>query len=133
MMDIRAIHNEADYAWALREIEAYFDTTPEPGSASADRFDVLAAVIKDYEDRNLTLPDADPIDVLRFAIESMGRTQADLARIVGSRSRASEILNRKRRLTLDMIREISAAWHLPVSTLTGAYALLKERQKENAA
>ena len=130
MMDIRAIHNDADYAWALREIEAYFDATPEPGSAEADRFDVLAAVIKDYEDRNVTIPDADPVDVLRFAIESMGRTQADLAAIVGSRSRASEILNRKRRLTLDMIRHINVAWHLPINTLTGAYQLQKERQKE---
>jgi HTH-type transcriptional regulator/antitoxin HigA len=121
MTDIRAIHNDADYKWALKEIEAYFDSTPAPDSPEADRFDVLAAVITAYEDRNIEIPNVDPVDVLHFAIESMGRTQADLATIVGSRSRASEILNRKRRLTLDMIRDISAAWHLPVNTLTGAY------------
>jgi len=125
MMDIRAINNDADYAWALNEIERYFDSTPAPGSPEADRFDVLAAVIKDYEARTVEIADADPIDVLHFAIESMGRTQADLAAIVGSRSRASEILHRKRRLTLDMIRDISTAWHLPISTLTGAYQLQK--------
>jgi len=127
MMDIRAIHSDADYEWALKEIERYFDSTPVPGSAEADRFDVLAAVIKDYEDRTVKIPDADPVDVLHFAIESMGRTQAELAAIVGSRSRASEILSRKRRLTLEMIRRISASWHLPVSTLVGAYELQRER------
>jgi len=125
MMDIRAIRNEADQAWALKEIEVYFDNAPTPGTPEADRFDVLAALIKDYEDRNLAILDADPIDILHFAIESMGKTQAELATIVGSRSRASEILNRRRRLTLDMIRDISAAWRLPVATLTGAYELQK--------
>ena len=133
MMDVRAIHNDADYAWALREIETYFDSTPVPGSPEADRFDVLAAIIKDYEERHVEIPDADPVDVLRFAIDSMGRTQAELAAIVGSRSRASEILNRKRRLTLDMIRAISAAWYLPISTLTGAYRLQAELQEAHVA
>ena len=127
MMDVRAIHNDADYAWALKEIEIYFDSPPRPGSSEADRFDVLAAIIKDYENRTVEVAGADPIDVLHFAIESMGKTQAELAAIVGSRSRASEVLSRKRRLTLDMIRDISAAWHLPIGTLTGAYELQKER------
>jgi len=126
MMDVRAIHNETDYEWALREIEAYFDSTPARGSPEADRFDVLAAIIKDYENQTIEVPDVDPVDVLHFAIESLGRTQAQLATIVGSRSRASEILNRRRRLTIDMIRDISHAWSLPVGTLTGSYHLKKE-------
>lgn len=126
MRNIRAIHNEADYAWALREIEAYFDNTPKPGTPAADRFDVLAALIKDYEDRHHGIPDADPVDVLHFAIESMGKSQAELAKLIGSRPHASEILSRKRRLSLEMIRRISAAWNLPVQTLTGAYELQKE-------
>ncbi|HUZ31496.1 MAG TPA: helix-turn-helix domain-containing protein [Xanthobacteraceae bacterium] len=126
MMDVRAIHNESDYEWALREIEAYFDSIPARGTPEADRFDVLAAIIKDYENQTIEVPDVDPVDVLHFAIESLGRTQAQLATIVGSRSRASEILNRKRRLTIDMIRDISNAWSLPVGTLTGSYHLKKE-------
>ena len=125
LVDIRAIHNEADYAWALREIEVYFDKVPTPGTKAADRFDILAALMKDYEDRHHAIPDADPIDVLHFAIESMGKTQADLGNIIG-RSHASEILKRKRRLTLGMIRRISDAWKLPVQTLTAAYELQKE-------
>ena len=127
MMDVRAIRNEADYQWALKEIEPYFDTIPTPGTAEADRFDVLAALIKDYEERTFAIPDADPIEVLEFAIESLGRSQAELAEIIGSRSRASEILNRKRPLTIKMIRDISAAWHIPAATLLGAYEIQKER------
>ena len=126
LMNIRAVHNEADYAWALREIETYFDKTPTPGTKEADRFDILAALIKEYEDRHEAIPDADPVEVLHFAIESMGKTQADLGRIVGSRSHASEILKRKRRLTLGMIRRISDAWKLPVQTLTADYKLQRE-------
>ena len=126
MRDIRAIHNEADHKWALNEIEAYFDKNPPPDSEDAERFDVLAALIKEYEDRTVTIPDVDPIDVLEFAIESMGHTQAELGAIIGGRSRASEILNRRRRLTLQMIRDISAAWHIPVDALVGAYELVLE-------
>ena len=126
IMDVRALHTEADYEWALDQIERYFDDQPTPGTPEGDRFDVLAALIKHYEDENHALPEADPIDVLHFAIDNMGRSQADLARILGSRSRASEILNRKRPLTLDHIRAISAEWHLPIETLTGAYQLARE-------
>jgi HTH-type transcriptional regulator/antitoxin HigA len=126
MRNIRAIRNEEDHKWALNEIEAYFDNNPAVGSKEADRFDVLAALIKEYEDRTVTIPNADPIDVLEFAIDSMGHTQAELAGIIGSRSRASEILNRKRALTLPMIRDISAAWHIPTDALIGAYELERE-------
>lgn len=126
MMDVRALHTETDYEWALKEIESYFDTPPTPGSPEADRFDVLAVLLKDYEDQRYPISDADPIDVLHFAIEDMGRSQADLARILGSRSRASEILNRRRSLNLEMIRRISLEWHLPIEALTGAYELARE-------
>jgi HTH-type transcriptional regulator / antitoxin HigA len=123
MRDIRAIHSEADYEWALREVEAYFDNTPEVGSEEASRFDVLSALISNYESQHHEIADVDPVEVLHFAITSMGRTQAELATIVGSRSRASEVLTRKRHLTLSMIRDISAAWKIPVACLTGAYEL----------
>ena len=126
MMDVRALHSEADYDWALKEVERYFEATPAPGTPAADRFDVLSALIEKYEDSEIEIPAADPVEILQFAIESMGRSQADLARIVGSRSRASEILNRRRRLTLEMIRTISAEWKLPIGTLTGAYELVRE-------
>lgn len=126
MRNIRPLHGKNDYRWALREIERYFDKQPVSGSAEADRFDVLAALIKDYEDREeAAIPDADPVDVLQFAIDSMGRTQAELGHLIG-RSRATEVLKRKRRLTLDMIRVISEAWNLPIETLTKEYVLETE-------
>jgi HTH-type transcriptional regulator/antitoxin HigA len=124
MMDIRAIHNEADYEWAMREVQQYFDNEPVPGSPDGDRFEILLQLIKAYEDK-FPIPAADPIDVLEFAIESMGKTQADLARIIG-RNRASEILKRRRPLTLDMIRQISVEWTLPIEALTPAYELARE-------
>lgn len=126
MMDVRALHTDADYKWALKEVERYFDSPPKPGTADADRFDVLSVLIEKYEDNEHDVSASDPIDVLHFAIDSMGRSQADLARIVGSRARASEILNRKRHLTLDMIRAISAAWKLPIETLASRYELARE-------
>jgi HTH-type transcriptional regulator/antitoxin HigA len=126
MMDVRALHTDADYAWALKEAERYFDNPPEPGTDEADRFDVLAVLIEKYEDSEHAIAASDPIEVLHFAIHSMGRSQADLARIVGSRARASEILNRKRRLTLEMIRSISAEWKLPIETLVSHYELIRE-------
>jgi HTH-type transcriptional regulator/antitoxin HigA len=124
-MNVRALHHQADYEWAIQEVARYFENEPALGSKDGDRFEVLTTLIKVYEEQNFPVPDADPIEVLHFAIESMGRTQADLARIIG-RSRASEVLNRRRPLTLDMIRDNSAAWKLPMELLTGAYELKRE-------
>lgn len=116
-MDIRPIRNEEDYAWALGEIERYFEDQPEPGSAEADRFDVLADLIEAYENRIFPVGPSDPIDVLRFCMEENGRTRKDLAALLGSPSRASEILNGKRRLTVEMIVTLEREWHIPAGAL----------------
>ena len=102
MDDIRAIHTEADYEWALKEVEKYFAKVPASNTPDAERFDVLSALIESYEARRFSIPDADPIDVLKFAMESMGRTQAELGHLI-TRSRATEVLNRKRRLTICLL------------------------------
>ncbi len=126
MMDVRPLHSESDYDWALAEVARYIERQPVPGSADGDRFEVLSVLIKEYEDRHFPMPRrADPVNVLHFAIGSMGKSQAELAALIG-RNRASEILNRERRLTLDMIRTISETWHLPIEMLTGAYEIRKE-------
>lgn len=125
-MDVRPLHTEHDYDWALAEVARYFEKQPAPGSADGNRFEVLSVLIKAYEDRHVPIPQrADPVDVLHFAIESMGKSQTELAALIG-RNRASEILNRERRLTLEMIRTISEAWQLPVELLTGAYEVKRE-------
>lgn len=125
MMDVRALHTDEDHAWALREIGPYFEREPEPGSPEGDRFEVLAVLIEAYEAKRHAIPQADPIDVLHFAIADLGRSQSDLSRILGSRARASEVLNRRRPLTLAMIRAIASAWHLPLDALAPPYDLAR--------
>jgi HTH-type transcriptional regulator / antitoxin HigA len=122
MMDVKPLHNEQDYDWAIREVARYFEAEPALGTDDGDRFEVLSTLIKEYEDTHFATPYGDPVDVLHFAIESMGRTQTDLANLIG-RNRASEILNRVRPLTLDMIRTISEEWHIPIDALTAQYEL----------
>jgi HTH-type transcriptional regulator / antitoxin HigA len=126
MKNIKPLHTHADYEWALEEVESYFKNTPAAGSEDADRFDVLSALLEQYEDENFEIPDADPIEVLHFAMESMGRTQSDLAKLLNSSPRASEVLNRRRKLTLDMIRTISENWKIPIEALTDDYELMRE-------
>ncbi|MGA0596468.1 helix-turn-helix domain-containing protein [Enterovirga sp. CN4-39] len=116
-MDVRPIRTEADLDWALAEVSRYFDQPPEPDTPEADRFDVLTTLIAAYESREHQVPAAGPVEVLRYAIEELGRTQSELAAILGSRSRASEVLHGKRPLTPEMIARISAAWHIPAAAL----------------
>jgi HTH-type transcriptional regulator/antitoxin HigA len=123
LMDMRAIRTEADYEWALAEIEAYFHRRPEPGSAEADRFDVLAALLKVYEDTHHPITAPDPIDMVREWMAMRGLSQNDLAVLIGSRSRASEVLNRRRALTMDMVFKLNREWGLPADTLIAPYPL----------
>lgn len=123
MMDIRPIRNEADHKWALSEIAPYFENQPEPGTPEADRFDVLADLIEAYEDRHFSIDPIEPIDLIKVHMEATGRTQADLAVLFGSRPRASEVLGRKRALTLDMVHKLSTEWHIPADCLVKPYHL----------
>jgi HTH-type transcriptional regulator/antitoxin HigA len=123
-MDVKPLHNEQDYDWAIREVTRYFENEPEIGTAEGDRFEVLSTLIKAYEDKHFASLHGDPVDVLHFAIESMGKSQAELANLIG-RNRASEILNRIRPLTLEMIRTISKEWNIPIDALTPQYELAR--------
>ena len=120
-MDIRAIRTEADYDWALAEIERYFVQEPEPGSAAADRFDVLAALIESYEAKRWPILPPDPVDAIRCRMEQAGLTQTDLARLLGSRSRASEVLSRRRGLTMAQAWRLHREWHIPAEVLLTPY------------
>jgi len=115
-VDIRPIRNEDDHAAALREIERLWGAAP--GSDDGDKLDILATLVEKYEDTRWPHVDAsDPIDLLIYAIEELGHTQAELAELLGSRSRASELLNRHRPLTVEMIHKISSAWKIPAELL----------------
>ncbi|QIG49195.1 helix-turn-helix domain-containing protein [Nordella sp. HKS 07] len=123
MRNVRAIRNEADYDWALAEIARYFENQPVPGTEDADRFDVLASLIEAYEAKHWTIEPTDPIEAIEFRMELSGYTQKDLSELIGSRSRASEILNRKRPLTMQMAHKLSVEWNIPAEVLLKPYHL----------
>ena len=116
-MDVRPIKSEADYDWALREIEPYFEHEPQRGTPAADRFDVLAALIEGYEAKYWPIEPADAVEAIRFRMQQSGLRQADLARVLGSRSRASEVLHRKRPLTLEQAWKLHREWQIPAESL----------------
>ncbi|MCJ2015286.1 type II toxin-antitoxin system HigA family antitoxin [Methylobacterium sp. J-076] len=120
-MEIKPIRNDEDHKAALKEIERLWGASR--GTPEGDKVDVLATLVEAYENEHYPVGPADPVDMLHFAIEDMGRSQAELAQLLGSRARASEILNRKRYLTLAQIRAISEAWHLPIEVLAAPYRL----------
>lgn len=122
MQNIRPLKSEADYDWALAELDAYFDRLPEPGSAAADRFDVLTDLVGAYEARHHPVGELDPIDFLDGYMQNHGYGRTDLAGVLGSISRASEIMHRRRPLTLAMIQRLVEAWSLPADALIRPYA-----------
>ena len=123
MEEIRPIRTQADLDWALTEVERYFDMPPKPGSAEEDRYDILSELIAAYEQRHFAIEALDPVDTIKAYMEETRKSQTDLAALIGSRSRASEILNRKRALSLTAIRKIAEAWHLPADDLIAIYPL----------
>jgi HTH-type transcriptional regulator/antitoxin HigA len=130
-MDIRPIRTEDDLHAALAEIERLWKSPA--GSPESDRLEILTLLVECYEQASWTAKDLDPIDMLEYAFTDMGRSQAELAALLGSRSRASEIMARKRPLTLEMIRKISAAWNISLAVLVKPYALSGDRPLPSSA
>lgn len=122
-MEIRPIRTEADYAAAVADIERLWGA--EPGTDDGDKLDILAALVERYEAAHWPVDTSrlDPIDMLNYLIDEGGHTQAELAELLGSRSRASEVLNRKRALTVEMIFRISETWKVPAELLVKPYKL----------
>jgi HTH-type transcriptional regulator / antitoxin HigA len=114
---IRPLRSEADYDAALEEIDWYFENEPKPGTPDADRFDLLALVIEDYERKHWPIEPPDTIDAIRYRMETGDYTQADLGRLLGSRQRASDILSRKRSLTIRMAWKLHREWNIPAEAL----------------
>jgi HTH-type transcriptional regulator/antitoxin HigA len=113
----RPLRSEADYDVALEEIERYFEREPKPGTPEADRFDLLGLIIEDYERKRWPIDPPDTIDAIRYRMEMGGFTQADLGRLLGSRQRASDILTRKRPLTMGMAWRLHRDWGIPAEAL----------------
>src|ERR1035438_6723639 len=118
-MEIKPIKNEADYLSALREIELLFDAahdTPE-----GDRLDVLTTLVEAYEVRHYSIPKPDPIEAILYHMESRGLSRRDLEPYIGSRARVSEVLNRKRPLSMEMIRNLHKGIGIPAEVLIQPY------------
>jgi HTH-type transcriptional regulator/antitoxin HigA len=123
-MNVRPIRTDKGHRAALREIEALWGAVE--GSADGDKLDVLLALVEIYEAKRWPIGadvDFDPVDALNYAIEELGHSQAELAELLESRSRASEILSRRRALTVDMIHKISDTWKIPADLLVRPYKL----------
>lgn len=114
-MVIKPIKSERDYRRALSEIEKLMDA--EPNTTEGDRLDVLATLASAWEERHHAIDPPDAIEAIRFAMEQRGLTRRDLEPYIGSRARVTEILNRKRALTLPMIRRLHAGLGIPADAL----------------
>jgi len=118
-MKIRPIRTKADYRAALKEAERLWHA--EPGTAQGDRVDVLVTLIEAYEAKHHPIPAPDPIAAIAFMMQQKGLSRRELEPAIGSRGRVSEILSRKRPLTLPMVRELSALLQIPAEVLIQPY------------
>lgn len=117
-MDIKPIRSETDYEAALKEIETLVNS--QPGTPEADRMDVLVTLVEAYEVKHFPIPEPDdPVGVLEYYMESRGLSRSDLLPYLGSKERISEVLNRKRSLSLEMIRRLHTGLGIPADLLVG--------------
>jgi len=120
-MKIRPIKTEADYKAALTEVERLFDA--EPNTPQGDRLEVLTTLVETFEERRYAIPGPDPVEALIYHMESRGLARKDLEPYIGERARVSEILNRKRPLTLRMIQRLHGELGVPAEALLRPYPL----------
>ena len=122
-MKLRPFRTKREYQTALEEVEALWDA--HPGTADADRLEVLVLLVEAYERKHFPLGAPDPIDLLLHVMDARGLTRKDLERFIGSRARVAEVLNRVRPLTLEMIRRLALGLKLPADVLIRSYEIKK--------
>ncbi|BDB52111.1 helix-turn-helix domain-containing protein [Flavobacterium ammonificans] len=118
-MEIKLIKTENDYNQALERLEVVFDA--KKGTPEGDELELLSILIEQYENTHFPIDMPDPIEAIKFRMEQMGYNQNDLAKIIGLKSRASEILSKKRKLSLEMIRQLHTSLHIPTDVLIQNY------------
>jgi HTH-type transcriptional regulator/antitoxin HigA len=116
-MDIRPIRSKADYKAALKEISALMEADLPPGTADGDRLDVLVTLVQVYEARHVPISPPDPVEAIKFRMEQGGLSVKDLEPLIGKSNRVYEVLNRKRPLTLAMIRRLHESLGIPAKVL----------------
>ena len=115
MNTIKPIKTEADYDAALAEIDTLMDA--KSGTSEGDRLDVLVTLVEAYEERHWRIDPPDPIEAIKLRMQQRGLSRGDLEKALGSKSRVSEVLNRKRPLTLEMIRRLHSLWGISAESL----------------
>ena len=120
-MNIKPIHSESDYLESLTRIDALMDA--KPGTPEGDELDILVTLVQAYEENHFPIDAPDPVEFIKNVMDFLGLDQAELASLLQSRPRASEILNRRRQLTLSQIRRITSAWKVPADPLIRKYEL----------
>jgi HTH-type transcriptional regulator/antitoxin HigA len=118
-MNIKPIKTEQDYLEAMKRLEYIFDAAPN--SVEGDELEVLGVLIDNYEKTYFPIDLPDPIEAIKFRMEQLNYTNKDLADIIGLKSRVSEILNRKRKLSINMIRKLHNALQIPTDVLVQEY------------
>jgi HTH-type transcriptional regulator/antitoxin HigA len=121
-MDIKPIRTSADHKAALKEVERLWDKA-QPGTPEGDKFEVLSALVDAYEREHFKILAPDPIEAIRFRMDQEGLTTKDLLPIFKTRARASEVMAKKRRLNLAMIRRLHARLSIPIECLVQDYKL----------
>jgi len=116
-MDIRPIRTEADYKATLREISDLVDADPDAGTPEGDRLDILATLVQVYEAKHVPIAAPDPVEAIKFRMDQSGLSVKDLEPIIGKSNRVYEVLNRKRPLTLAMIRRLHQHLGIPAEVL----------------
>lgn len=116
---MKPIRNNKQFKAALVKLEKVFDA--EPGTKAADEAEVLELLITDYEEKHYPIPPPDPIEAIKFYMEQKGYTMKELEKALGYKSRVSEILSRKRKLNLSMIRSLHKKWNIPLESLVSDY------------
>lgn len=124
MTKIKPIRSNDDLTVALSRIDELWKA--EPGTPEGDELDVLCDLVEHYESQAYPIEPVDPVELLHHHMEATGRVQSDLAELFGSRSRASEVLNRKRAMTVDMIHRLSSQWRIPADCLVKPYQVAAE-------
>ena len=114
-MEIKPIKTRKDYQKALKRIEKLWDSKPD--SREADELDILATLVEAYESNNYRISSPDPVEAIKFRMEQLGLKQADLAENMGGKNRVSEVLNRKRGLTVKMIKNLNKHLNIPAESL----------------
>ena len=122
-MVLKPIKTEADYRTALKRLEEIFNA--KPGTPESDELEILGLMVDNYENEHYPIEAPDPIEVIKIRMEEMQLRQVDLIPEIGGKSRVSEILNRKRRLTVDMIRKLATRLNLSANVLIKDYQLVQ--------